>query len=50
MQQQRQIQVMQNQLNQVRNQYRQANSGYMATGHPTRFMSYSHYYPALGGF
>ena len=46
--QRQQIQQMQSQLNQVRNQYRQANSGYMATGHPTRYMSYSHYYPGLG--
>ena len=47
--QQRQIQQMQSQLNEVRSTYRQQNSGYFSTGHPTRFMSYSHYYPLLGG-
>ncbi len=46
-QQQQQIQQVQSQLNQVRNQYRQLSTGYMATGHPTRYMTYSHYYPSL---
>jgi hypothetical protein len=48
-QQQQQMQRMQSQLNQVRQQFTQPNSGLMTTGHPTRFMSYSHYYyPGLG--
>lgn len=48
-QQQQQMNRMQSQLNQVRQQYTQPNSGLMTTGHPTRFMSYSHYYyPSLG--
>ncbi len=45
--QQQQITQMQGQLNQVRSQYRQLSTGYMATGHPTRYMTYSHYYPSL---
>ncbi len=42
--QQAQIQRIQTQLNDVRASNHQQNSGYMATGHPTRFGYYSHYY------
>ena len=46
-QQQAQIQQIQQNLGQLRQQFTQPNRGFMQTGHPTRFMSYSHYYPAL---
>ena len=44
-----QIQGIQRDLSRLRQQYTQPNQGYMQTGHPTRFMSYSHYYPSLYG-
>ena len=46
-QQSRQIQQIQTDLNRMRTQYTRPSSGYMSTGHPTRFMTYSHYYPGL---
>lgn len=47
-QQQQQIKQVQQQLNTVRRDYQSSTGGRMSTGHPTRFMSYSHYYPSLG--
>ena len=48
-QQQQQIQGIQRDLGRLRQQYSQPSTGFMQTGHPTRFMSYSHYYPSLFG-
>jgi len=49
-QQQQQIQGIQRDLSRLRNQFTRPSSGFMATGHQTRFMTYSHYYPALNRF
>ncbi len=43
-----QIDQLQRQVNQVRQDYIQRPGGAMSTGHPTRFRSYLHYYPRLG--
>ena len=48
-QQQSQIQSIQSNLGQLRQQFSRPNQGFMQTGHATRFMSYSHYYPSLFG-
>ena len=50
----RQAAVQQGQINQIRNDLNRARqqfsrpTGQNSTGHPTRFMSYSHYYPGFG--
>ncbi len=43
--QQRQINRVQSDLSRTRQQFSQQRGAYM-TGHPTRFMVYSHFYPA----
>ena len=48
-QQQAQIQGIQRNLGQLRQQFARPTQGFMQTGHATRFMSYSHYYPTLFG-
>ena len=48
-QQQAQIQGIQRNLGQLRQQFTRPTQGFMQTGHATRFMSYSHYYPTLFG-
>lgn len=48
-QQQAQIQGIQRDLGRLRQQFTRPASGFMQTGHATRFMSYSHYYPSLFG-
>lgn len=44
---QQQIRQIQGQLNRIQQDFRRPTGGAMSTGHPTRFMSYSHYYPGL---
>ncbi len=46
-QQQRQINRLQTDLNTTRRAFTRAKEGFQ-TGHPTRFMTYLHYYPTLG--
>ena len=45
---QQQIRQIQGQLNRIQQDFRRPTGGAMSTGHPTRFMSFSHYYPGLG--
>ena len=45
--QERQLSSLQNQVGTIQGDLRRAQSGAMATGHPTRFMTYSHFYPGL---
>jgi len=48
-QQQRSIAQVQQQVNTIQRDFRQVRqTGVFQTGHPTRFMTYLHYYPSLG--
>ena len=45
--QQRQLDVLQRQVSDIRSTYQAGQNGQIATGHPTRYQIHSHYYPQL---